>query len=161
MSMPTNPERPRRRSRHPAGGKSRTQQSHVAEADIHAIMRRYRTTGVLPAHRMALARYGDFTVAQDYLDAVEKVRATEDLFDSLPSGTRAALENDPFNLLRVMTDPELRDQALALDLVEPETPEEAEAALAARRGQRPEEPAGDEKSPESDAGDGQEPKDGD
>lgn len=87
---------------------SRTLQAFKGASDIHAIMRKYQSTGdvaVLLQRRPADARYGDFSGPDDYMLALARVREAERLFEELPSDVRVAVDNDPAKLLALVNDP--------------------------------------------------------
>ncbi len=111
----------RRRVPTDVGERSRTKQSMQEECDINAIMRRYVSTGILEHQAMQAPRYGDFSNADDYLAAVNKVKAAQARFDALPSEVRDHVGNEPAELLRMVYDPERREEMVQLGLLpEPE-----------------------------------------
>lgn len=107
---------------HPVG-ESRTEQSHIGETNINAIIGRYHRTGLLP-QRGRSGFYGDFTGITDYHDAVNRVKSAEDAFMSLPSKIRKRFENDPYNLLTFLENDDNRQEAIELGIL-PSPQEEA------------------------------------
>jgi len=107
----------------PVGTESRTKQSFQEESDVNAIMRKYLSTGIMEHVNRAAPRYGDFTNADDYLASVEKVRSARAGFDALPAHVRDHVKNDPAELLKLVFDPERREEAAELGLVDPKQEE--------------------------------------
>jgi phage internal scaffolding protein len=62
-------------------------------------------------------RYGDFTGIGDYHTALNQVIAAEDEFMSLPATLRARFENDPAQLIEFLDNPQNKDEAVQLGLV--------------------------------------------
>lgn len=79
-------------------------QSQRDDADINVLVRRWMRTGVMPQVR-SVGMYGDFTGVGDYQSALERVRAADDQFMSLPADVRRAFGDDPGALLRALDDP--------------------------------------------------------
>lgn len=119
----------------PTSGVSRTKQSEEVESNINAIVRRYRSTNVLPVFNQRTPRYGDVSGATDFLEMQAKVRSAQEAFDSLPPNIRAYFRNDPAELLKAVYDPdrakECRDLGLLLPGEEPAPVPESPAAPAA------------------------------
>lgn len=104
----------------PRGERSRTHQSFKEPSEMRAIMRKYLSSGdpqVLLQKRPESARYGDFTTDVDYLSALSKVREAERLFMELPSSVRDHVDNDPAELLRLVNDPERREECEKIGLI--------------------------------------------
>jgi len=95
---------------------SLAQQHFKDECDINNILRQFNITGMLPQQAVS-PRYGDFTGVSDYHTALNQVIAAEDEFMSLPATLRARFENDPANLINFLDNPENKDEAIKLGLV--------------------------------------------
>lgn len=95
---------------------SLTQQQFVEESDINYIANRYGLTGELP-QVLDLPKYGDFTGVFDFQTAQNTVRKALEQFMTLPAKLRTRFDNDPNKLLQFMEDPENRDEAEYLGLV--------------------------------------------
>jgi phage internal scaffolding protein len=65
------------------------------------------------------ARYGDFTDADDYHTALNKIIAAEDDFMALPAEIRTQFDNNPANLIGFLNDPSNKAEAEKLGLVNP------------------------------------------
>lgn len=122
--MEAKPQEERARVRTPVGEVSKTKQSFAEETDVNAIMRKYQATGILEHQNTAVPRYGDFTNADSYLEAVNQVKHAEALFAKLPAKVRDHVKNDPGRLLDMVFDPERRAELEELGLVAPEVVEE-------------------------------------
>jgi hypothetical protein len=95
---------------------SLAQQHFKDECDINNILRQFNITGLLPEGALT-PRYGDFTGIGDYHTALNRVIAAEDEFMSLPATLRARFENDPAQLIEFLDNPENKNEAIKLGLV--------------------------------------------
>lgn len=98
-----------------------TQQSHKSECDINKIIARYDTQGVLTHVSKFEAKFGDMT-GLDFKYMADKVANAKTMFALLPSDIRTVFENDPGKLLEFMEDPNNRDKAIELGLIDESTP---------------------------------------
>lgn len=96
---------------------SLAQQQFKDETDINNILRQFNVTGLLPETPLS-PRYGDFTGISDYQSALNAVIAAEDGFMTLPADIRARFANDPENLINFLDNPENKDEAIKLGLVD-------------------------------------------
>lgn len=99
-----------------------TVQGSRDECDINTIMKRWEKTGEFSHYKASQPMYGDFSMAVDYHTALNLVDAAHESFMALPARIRDRFENDPANLLAFLDNPENRDEALALGLLEYEGP---------------------------------------
>ena len=106
----------RRRVTHPVVGKSKTQQQFKDDADVNAIMKRWRSTGSVEHVMATQPTFGDFTDAVDFHRGVNRVLEAQEQFEQLPSEVRRAVDNDPGKLLELVADPERRDLVEELGL---------------------------------------------
>lgn len=83
------------------------------ESDINYIVRR----GVGPIPPDLADRFVDMTGAMDLHQALTLVRKAEAAFMELPGEIRAAVRNDPVELVRLLEDPSRVEEARALGLV--------------------------------------------
>lgn len=95
------------------------QQNFKDECDINNIMEQFGITGELPGSTLP-PQYGDFSGVLDYHSAMNAVLAAQDAFAQLPATLRARFENDPNNLIRFLEDPNNRNEAVDLGLIDKE-----------------------------------------
>ena len=97
---------------------SHVKQSPADDCDINKIIAKYDQTGILTHVNTMVARYGDFTEANEYQDALNLVIEAQDGFAELPSHIRARFGNDPGTFLEWVTDPSNHEAAVELGLIE-------------------------------------------
>jgi phage internal scaffolding protein len=95
---------------------TRTQQHFKDETDINNILRQFNITGQLPTKAIT-PRYGDFTGIYDYHSALNSVIAAEGEFMTLPAQLRARFDNDPQKLVEFLNNPENKEEAIKLGLL--------------------------------------------
>jgi len=100
-------------------GVGRTKQSFAKECDINNIMKRYEKDGIVNHFNKYGGMYGDFTGVPEYRDALERVRAADEMFMSLPASIRTRFANDPSGFISFVEDPANKDELLKLGLVRP------------------------------------------
>lgn len=121
--------RERVRVLHPAGGRQMTKLAEQESSDINVIMRRWKTTGMIPV-KGETPVYGDFGSGIDYHVAMNRVRQAAEDFAALPADVRSHVQNDPGAFLDMVFDPERIDELVELGLVteripvKPDTPPE-------------------------------------
>lgn len=95
---------------------SRTEQQHAAEADINYIAERFMRTGQLtvPIH---MPEQGDFQDAPDFQTAQNLIVQAKHEFMLMPPKLRSRFQNDPAQLMDFLADPENRDEAIKLGLI--------------------------------------------
>lgn len=93
-----------------------TQQSEKEKCDINHIIRRFTRTGVIDRVSKFEARFGD-TRGVDFTDAMNLVTHAQQAFEELPSKIRKRFSNDPGKLLEFMENPNNRDEAIELGLI--------------------------------------------
>lgn len=101
---------------HPS--KSRTLQSDRNRADIKKIL-----SGAVPMPSPGDFVFGDFSDGATFQTQRDRVLVVQQKFDSLPAETRYRFGNDPAKMLDMLADvetnPELREEAVKLGLIEP------------------------------------------
>jgi phage internal scaffolding protein len=97
---------------------TRAQQHHKDECDINVIVKRFGITGKMPINQSE-ARYGDFTAAEDYHTALNRIIEAEDDFMALPAEIRTQFDNNPANLIGFLNNPANKSEAEKLGLINP------------------------------------------
>lgn len=100
-------------------GQTKTKQGHKAETDINTIMAKFQKTGMIDFVNKHEPQYGDVT-AIDFQNSMESVAKAKEMFADLPSKVRDRFNNDPAELLDFLDDPDNREEAVLLGLVEPQ-----------------------------------------
>jgi len=123
-------------------GESLTKQSFRDECDINFIMNKWKRTGEIPADSVGRMRprYGDFTNANDYMEACNRVIDANEAFDSMPSFLRDRFANEPANLIAFLADSANQEEAIKLGLAEAQTPEGDPPEIDAEKAPIPENP---------------------
>lgn len=96
---------------------SKTQQSHRDACDINLLVKRWRQGSEEFPEGGRLA-YGDFTNADDYLAARNRIIDAQQAFNTLPSRIRARFAHRPEALLAFLADPANEAEARELGLLE-------------------------------------------
>lgn len=94
-----------------------TEQSHKKECDINNIIRKYDKHGIITHVSKFEASYGDLT-GLDFKQAKDLVINAQNSFNELPANIRQYFENSPEKLLTFMEDPQNRDKAIELGLIQ-------------------------------------------
>lgn len=122
----------------PIEGVSRTKQSMAAECDINNIMKKYVKTGTISHFNRFGSRYGDFP-AVTFHEAMNVVRAGEEMFEALPAEVRRKFDNNAESFLEFVQDPENLPEMRELGLAKPAKPaiagSSSEPPQAARSGE--------------------------
>lgn len=98
-------------------GESMTEQSHTKHCDIRNILSRFMRDGVIEHVNEREPQYTDVSVCPDYHGALEIVRATEEMFSSLPAELRDRFANDAGMYLAWINDPANAEEAVELGLL--------------------------------------------
>jgi phage internal scaffolding protein len=114
-------------------GESLTQQHHKDEADIHNIIAKYDTDGVILNVKKGVAQYGDFSTVTDYHESLRTIQYAQENFLELPSDVRKQFDNDAGKFFDFASNPDNLDELVSMGLatkpidktvsVPPETPE--------------------------------------
>lgn len=97
------------------GSDSNVKQAFKDECDINAIVARYGIGGVVPT--LSGGVFADVSQIGDYRNLCDRMAQIKNVFDSLPSQTRAWFENDPANMVAFLADPENLEAAREMGLV--------------------------------------------
>lgn len=102
---------------------SMTEQSHQESCDINNILDRYKKTGVVSDPSVFREQfYGDFADIPDMVGLYTARAKMVQWFEALPSGTRAAFENNPDKLIAAFKDPSKKDLLLQHGFLKKATP---------------------------------------
>lgn len=99
--------------------KTRTQQQFKDQCNINILFAKYLETGEMPQVMDGL-NYGNFEGIFDFQSAMNAVRTAQGLFSQLPARIKNRFDNDPQKLLDFLADPENREEAEFLKLVQPQ-----------------------------------------
>lgn len=100
-----------------------TEQHHKDAVDIHNIIHKYDTTGLITHVSVATAQYGDFTGVTDYREALHKVMQADESFSQLPAKVRQQFNNDPGEFFEFAMNPDNAEALADLGLANrPEKP---------------------------------------
>jgi phage internal scaffolding protein len=97
---------------------SLTQQHQAEQADINYLIKQFNVTGIMP-HNPLPPQFGDFTGVGDFKEAMDRVISVDEQFMALPADLRAQFENDPFELIEFLNNPENKDKAIEMGLIAP------------------------------------------
>lgn len=87
-----------------------TEEQHKSDVEIHAIMRKYKETGVVNHVNKYQGSYMDMISAPDFTEAQRQIAEAKSMFESVPSHIRDDFGNDPARFLDFMQNPANRDQ---------------------------------------------------
>lgn len=99
----------------------KTDQSHSHDADINNIVAKYHKTGVFPGLDGPQI-FADVSDAPSYQDALQTVINAESAFMALDAKTRREFDNDPSKMLAFLEDPNNRDKAISLGMIDAPPP---------------------------------------
>lgn len=106
---------------------SKTKQSERDACNINSIVAKYNRTGEQPQNmRSVTPQYGDFSAVENLHAALNLVNDSMRSFAELPSHIRDHCNNDPAQLLELASDPERREEAIDLGIIDA-TPADLEA----------------------------------
>lgn len=94
-----------------------TEQAHKKQCDINEIIKKYDRHGLITHVSKFEARYGDLT-GIEFKDAQDLVTNATRSFNELPANIRSFFENSPEKLLTFMENPDNREKAIELGLID-------------------------------------------
>lgn len=94
-----------------------TEQHHKEMCDVNNIIKKYDKTGIIGHVSKFEAKFGDFT-GLDFKDANDLVIEAKQSFSMLPSKIRKRFRNSPEEFLKFFEDPNNRDEAIQLGLID-------------------------------------------
>lgn len=107
------------------------QQQFVEEVDINTIVRRFGLDGELP-ESVVMPQNSDFEEIFDFQSAMNAVVAARESFDEMPARIRSRFHNNPAEFVDFCSNPDNRDEALKLGLVEKPATSESPAQPVAK-----------------------------
>lgn len=93
-----------------------TEQAHKKECDVNNIIKKYDKNGLITHVSKFEAKFGDVS-GVDFQAMQEKVANAQSMFNQLPVEIRSEFENNPAKLLKFMDNPDNRDRAIELGLI--------------------------------------------
>lgn len=97
---------------------SMTKQSFAQESEINNIMAKYEKTGLIE-HVKAHSGYADMPAGLDYQAALQMTIEADIAFNELPALVRKEFDNDPFQFLEFVADPDNVERMGELGLLNP------------------------------------------
>ncbi|QXP08275.1 MAG: internal scaffolding protein [Arizlama microvirus] len=97
---------------------SKTQQSFADECDINKIMQKYHKGLAITHINRNRGIYADLSTFTDYQLALHKVMDAQQAFEALPARMRSRFQNDPQQLIEFLADPNNKNEAIELGLIE-------------------------------------------
>ncbi len=97
-----------------------TKQSFKKETDINQIMARFVKTGIITPEALAnrQATFADVSEIGDFLECQLQIKEAEKAFMTLPADLRARFKNQPAQLLDFCKDPENKEEAIELGIIQ-------------------------------------------
>ena len=102
-----------------------TEQHHKLECDVNNIIKKYDRTGLINHISQIEAKYGDLT-GLEFQKMQNIVAGAKSMFNELPVEVRKEFDNDPQKLITFMENPENRERAIELGLIDKEWTEETD-----------------------------------
>lgn len=99
---------------------SLAQQQFRDECDINYVVKNFVQTGAIDPNILnkRAAMYGDVSDVNDLQSALDIVKAAQEGFDTLPADIRDRFKNDPRELLAFLDNPDNRQEAIDLGLMD-------------------------------------------
>lgn len=107
---------------------SLAQQHFKDECDVNNILRKYETTGLVTHVANGTPFYGDFSSVFEYYDAQNILIEAQERFDALPASLRKRFDNNPALMLSFIENPDNREEAEKLGLINKQSVEVGEVA---------------------------------
>lgn len=98
-------------------GDSLTVQYEKEKCDINNVIKSYDKQGILTHINTAKARYGDFTNAMEYREALDKLIEAQNMFEELPAKIRKEFDNDPAEYYEFVNNPDNAERMEELGLL--------------------------------------------
>lgn len=97
---------------------SKTDQQWKEDCDVNTIIAKFRKTGHVSHVAKGTGRYADVSAIPDLLDAMEQVHAAKHAFQMQPAKVRNYFSNSPNNMLEFLKDPNNKEKAIELGLID-------------------------------------------
>lgn len=97
---------------------SRTQAQFQDQCDINQIMKKYLKGNPITHLNRSQGVYADLTKIKDYQSSLNQVMQADATFMTLPSSVRSHFNNNPQELLTFLQNPNNRDKAIELGLID-------------------------------------------
>ncbi len=102
-----------------------TEQFHKNECDVNQIISKYDRTGLISHISRFEGKFGDTTEA-DFKTAMDLVTRSQTMFMELPNHIRKRFKNSAKDLLKFMEDPDNRQEAITLGIIQADWTEETD-----------------------------------
>lgn len=137
------------------GAKNLVEQEHRDDCDIHTIMRKAKTTGVVQHVNKHKGDYLDMVGAPDFEESQRILAKAQSLWEDVPSHIRKEFDNDYGKYADFMMDPDNRDAITDLGLDASHLPEQESSSPAPDSASTPPspEPEISSEAPQSPSGD--------
>jgi phage internal scaffolding protein len=96
---------------------SMAQQHFKDECDVNNILRKYESTGLVTHVANGTSSYGDFSSVLEFQQAQNILIEAQDAFEALPASLRKRFDNDPAVMLEFIENPDNREEAEKLGLL--------------------------------------------
>lgn len=105
---------------------SLTQQQYAKQCDINEILSQYQKTGEINFKNANQGQYLDLLELPDYQQSLDIVHRAQEAFMQLPAQARKRFQNDPYEMISFLQDPENQQEAIRLGMLipKPETNEQ-------------------------------------
>lgn len=107
---------------------SMAQQHFKDECDVNNILRKYELTGLVTHVANGTPSYGDFSSVLEFQQAQNILIEAQDAFEALPASLRKRFDNDPAVMLEFIENPDNREEAEKLGLVNKQSLEAGKVA---------------------------------
>lgn len=99
-------------------GPSLAQQQFKDDCDVNKILEKFNKTGTLSHVRNGQTGvYADLTSLPDYDEALRTIITAENAFKDIPAQVRKRFDNDPKELIKFLSDPSNKEEAIKLGLM--------------------------------------------
>uniref|UniRef100_UPI00404854FC hypothetical protein n=1 Tax=Flavobacterium sp. TaxID=239 RepID=UPI00404854FC len=111
-------------------GPSLTQQHFKEETLINNIIKKHDKNGIIESVARGNARYGDFSLVQDYKTSLDTIRDANDNFMEIPSEIRKKFNNNAGEFFNFVQDPNNQSELIKMGLATASTTLESATPVA-------------------------------